>query len=142
MTSSRFARRLAGAAAAALVIGAGALATAPSAAAKANLLAIDKVALHEPGLQVDVTYSCDPGMNHQLVANAAKLGTSAHDESVAAGTIKVGKLVCDYNSHAVRVPLRTAVGSHFAKGDRVKVTVFYFDDEGFSYARQETVAGL
>ncbi|MEV4926150.1 hypothetical protein [Streptomyces roseoverticillatus] len=142
MTSSRFARRLAGATAAALVIGAGALATAPSAAAKANLLAINKVALHEPGLQVDVTYSCDPGMNHQLVANAAKLGTSAHDESVAAGTIKVDKLVCDYNSHVARVPLRAAVGSHFAKGDQVKVTVFYFDDEGFSYARQEAVAGL
>ncbi|WP_424888543.1 hypothetical protein [Streptomyces sp. XH2] len=142
MTSSRFARRLAGATAAALVIGAGALATAPSAAAKANLLTIDKVALDEPGLHVDVTYSCDPGMNHQLVANAAKLGTSAHDEAVAAGTIKVGKLVCDYNSHAARVALRPATGSHFAKGDRVKVTVFYFDDEGFSYARQEAVAGL
>ncbi|MGK5546604.1 hypothetical protein ACSNOH_18015 [Streptomyces sp. URMC 127] len=142
MTSSRFARRLAGAAAAALVIGAGALATAPSAAAKANLLSIGKVALQEPGLQVDVTYSCDPGMNHQLVANAAKLGTSAHDESVAAGTIKNGKLVCDYNSHAARVSLRPAAGSHFAKGDRVKVTVFYFDEDGFSYARQEAVAAL
>ncbi|MEV5377445.1 MULTISPECIES: hypothetical protein [Streptomyces] len=142
MTSSRFARRLAGAAAAALVIGAGALATAPSAAAKANLLAIDKVALHAPGLQVDVTYSCDPGMNHQLVANASKLGTSAHDDSDAAGTIKVDKLVCDYNSHAARVSLRPSAGSHFAKGDQVKVTVFYFDNDGFSYARQEAVAGL
>ncbi|MGW2597792.1 hypothetical protein [Streptomyces klenkii] len=142
MTSSRFARRLAGAAAAALVIGAGALATAPAAAAKANLLAIGKVALHEPGIQVDVTYSCDPGMNHQLVANAAKLSANEHDESVAAGTIKVDKLTCDYASHAARLALRPAVGSHFAKGDRVKVTVFYFDDEGFSYARQETVAAL
>ncbi|MCF3101268.1 hypothetical protein IPZ58_06710 [Streptomyces roseoverticillatus] len=142
MTSSRFARRLAGATAATLVIGAGALATAPSAAAKANLLTINKVALHEPGLQVDVTYSCDTGMNHQLVANAAKLGTSAHDEAVAAGTIKVDKLVCDYNSHTARVTLRPSASSHFAKGDQVKVTVFYFDDEGFSYARQETIAGL
>ncbi|MFE5872695.1 hypothetical protein ACFQ6V_29130 [Streptomyces roseifaciens] len=142
MTSSRFARRLAGTAAAALVIGAGALATAPSAAAKANLLEIGKVALHEPGLQADVTYSCDPGMNHQLVANAVKLGTSGHDESVAAGTIKVDKLTCDYESHAARVSLRPATGSHFAKGDQVKVTVFYFDDEGFSYAHQESVTRL
>ncbi|MFF7725223.1 hypothetical protein [Streptomyces sp. NPDC008001] len=142
MTSSRFARRLAGTAAAALVIGAGALATAPSAAAKANLLSIGRVALQEPGLRADVTYSCDPGMNHQLVANAVKLGSTGHDESIAAGTIKTDKLTCDYDSHAARVTLRPATGAHFAKGDRVKVTVFYFDNDGFSYAHQETVAAL
>ncbi|MER0484841.1 hypothetical protein ABR737_42090 [Streptomyces sp. Edi2] len=52
-------------------------AAAPSAVAKANLLAIDKVALQAPGLQVKVTYACDPGTNHQLVANAAK--QTGHD---------------------------------------------------------------
>ncbi|GGX98122.1 hypothetical protein [Streptomyces hiroshimensis] len=142
MKSSRCGRRLAGTAAAALLIGAGALATAPSAAAKANVLTIGKVALQEPGIQVNVTYSCDPGLNHQLVANAAKIGGTGHDESIAAGTLKAGKLVCDYADHAARVTLRPATGSYFGRGERVKVTVFYFDEDGFSYARQETTAVL
>ncbi|UKY47641.1 hypothetical protein [Streptomyces inhibens] len=142
MKTSRLGRRLAGTAAVTIMVGAGALVAAPSAVAKANLLAIDKVSLHDPGVQVNVTYSCDPGMNHQLVANAAKVNQTGHDESVAAGTIKADKLACDYNSHAAKVTMRPAAGSHFAKGDKVKVTVFYFDNDGFSYARQETVAVL
>lgn len=142
MKSSHLARRLAGTAAATLLVGAGALAAAPSAAAKANLLTIDKVSLHESGLRANVTYSCDPGMNHQLVANATKLNQTGHDESIAAGTIKNAKLTCDYDSHTAQVSLRTAVGSHFAKGDKVQVAVFYFDEDGFSYARQEKVSVL
>ncbi|POX44057.1 hypothetical protein [Streptomyces sp. Ru72] len=141
MQSSTLRRRLAGTAATALLVGAGVLAGAPSAAAKANLLAIDKVSLHAPGLQVKVTYSCDVGMDHQLVANATTL-RGTRDESIAAGTIKKDKLVCDYDSHIAQVALRPAAGSHFEKGDKVKVTVFYFDNDGFSYANQETVAVL
>ncbi|TJZ44570.1 hypothetical protein FCH28_30025 [Streptomyces piniterrae] len=136
--ASALRRRLAGTAAVTILAGAGVLAAAPSAVAKANLLAIDKVSLREPGLQVNVTYSCDTGINHQLVANATKLNPTGHDESTAAGTIKADKLACDYNSHAAKVALRPSAGSHFAKGDKVKVTVFYFDNDGFSYARQET----
>ncbi|MFE1776760.1 hypothetical protein [Streptomyces sp. NPDC059008] len=142
MKSSRLRRRLAGTAAATVLIGAGALAAAPSAVAKANLLTIGKVSLQESGLRANVTYSCDPGMNHQLVANATKVGATGHDESIAAGTIKSAKLTCDYDSHAAQVSLRPAVGSHFAKGDKVKVGVFYFDEDGFSYAHQETVTVL
>ncbi|MEV0373999.1 hypothetical protein AB0I10_30050 [Streptomyces sp. NPDC050636] len=138
MKSSHLRRRLAGTAAVAILAGAGVLAAAPSAVAKANLLAIDKVSLRAPDLQVNVTYSCDRGMNHQLVANATKINQTGSDESVAAGTIKADKLACDYDSHAANVTMRPAVGSHFAKGDKVKVTVFYFDNDGFSYARQET----
>ncbi len=142
MKSSRLGRRLAGTAAATVLVGAGVLAAAPSAVAKANLLTIGKVSLQESGLRANVTYSCDPGMNHQLVANATKLNPAGHDESIAAGTIKSAKLTCDYNSHAAQVSLRPAVGSHFAKGDKVKVAVFYFDEDGFSYARQEKVTVL
>ncbi|MGW1378862.1 hypothetical protein ACWD6P_31980 [Streptomyces sp. NPDC002446] len=142
MKSSRMGRRIAGTAAATILVGAGALAAAPSAAAKANLLAIGKVSLHESGLRADVTYSCDPGLNHQLVANATKVNQTGHDESIAAGTIKSAKLTCDYNSHAAQVSLRAAAGSHFAKGDKVKISVFYFDEDGFSYARQEKIAVL
>ncbi|MGR6974523.1 hypothetical protein ACU639_33815 [Streptomyces cynarae] len=142
MKSSGLRRRLAGTAVTAVMVGAGVLAGAPSAAAKANLLAIDKVSFHAPDLQVKVTYSCDAGMDHELVANATALGRGTHDESIASGTIKKDKLVCDYDSHIAQVTLRPAAGSHFAKGDKVQVAVFYFDTDGFSYARQETVAVL
>ncbi|WP_225101822.1 hypothetical protein [Streptomyces sp. CoH27] len=142
MTSSTLRRRVAGTAATVLLIGAGALATAPSATAKANLLSIDKVSLHTPGLQVKVTYSCDIGMDHELVANATTLNHSPHDQSIAAGTVKKDHLVCDYNDHVALVTLRPAAGSHFDKGDKVKVTVFYFDNDGFRYGDEETVAVL
>ncbi|MEU7058136.1 hypothetical protein [Streptomyces sp. NPDC046197] len=142
MKSSSLRRGLAGAAAAALLAGAGVLATAPSAAAKANLIAIDKVSFHAPSVQVQVTYSCDPGMDHELVANATTLRKNTHLQAIAAGTIKKDKLVCDYNDHVAQITMRTAVGSQFEKGDKVKVTVFYFDNDGFSYANQDTVATL
>ncbi|MEU6772219.1 hypothetical protein [Streptomyces sp. NPDC046759] len=142
MKSTTVRRRLVGSAATALMVGAGVLATAPSAAAKANVLTIDKVSFHEPTVQVDVTYSCDPGMDHELVANAGTLDTGSHREGIAAGTIKKDKLVCDYDNHTAQVNMRTAPGSHFVKGDKVKVTVFYFDNDGFSYARESTVTVL
>ena len=142
MASSRLRRRVAGTAATVLLLGAGALATAPAASAKANLLSIQAVSSHTPGLQVKVTYSCDVGMDHQLVANATTLNHSPHDQSIAAGTIKKDQLVCDYDDHVALVTLRPAAGAHFDKGDKVKVTVFYFDNDGFRYADAETVAVL
>ncbi|MFB7635843.1 hypothetical protein ACFC0M_33495 [Streptomyces sp. NPDC056149] len=140
MQASRIRRRLAGAATVAALVGAGVLATAPMAAAKANLIAIDKVALAAPGLTVDVTYSCDPGMNHQLVANAEEI-TASKAAAHGAGTLKVDKLVCDYADHTAQVKLKTGWGT-FSKGQKVKVTVFYFDDDGFRYADRETTATL
>ncbi|MCE4945819.1 hypothetical protein ACFCXR_09010 [Streptomyces noursei] len=140
MQASRIRRRLAGAATVAALVGAGALATAPTAAAKANLIAVDKVSLDAPGLRVDVTYSCDPGMNHQLVANAEQL-TSSKLAARGAGTLKVDKLVCDYADHTAQVHLRAAAEG-FTEGDTVKVTVFYFDDDGFRYADREVTATL
>ncbi|MGW3205998.1 hypothetical protein [Streptomyces sp. NPDC001135] len=142
MKSTSIRRRLAGTAATALMVGAGVLAAAPMAAAKANVLTIDNVAFHKPNVQVKVTYSCDPGMDHELVANARTLATGSHREGNAAGTIKKDKLVCDADNHIAQVTMRTAQGSYFVKGDKVKVTVFYFDNDGFSYARESTVVVL
>lgn len=142
MTSSRLRRRVAGTAATVLLIGAGALATAPAAAAKANLLSVEKVSLRTPGLQVKVTYSCDVGMDHELVANAKTLDHSSHDQSIAAGTVKKDQLVCDYKDHVALVNLRPAAGSHFDKGDKVEATVFYFDNDGFRYADDVATAVL
>ncbi|MFI1203833.1 hypothetical protein K2224_02335 [Streptomyces sp. BHT-5-2] len=140
MRASRLRHRLAGAATVAALVGAGTLAAAPTAAAKANLIHIDKVALDAPGLKVNVTYSCDPGMHHELVANAEQL-TSSKLATRGAGTVKGDKLVCDYADHVAQVKLKTG-GGGFAKGDEVKVTVFYFDEDGFRYADQETIATL
>jgi len=142
MTSSSLRRRVAGTAATVLLLGAGALATAPAAAAKANLLSIEKVSLRAPGLQVKVTYSCDVGMDHELVANAKTLNHSPHDQSIAAGTIKKDQLVCDYKDHVALVNLRPAAGSHFDKGDKVEATVFYFDNDGFRYGDNVVTAVL
>ncbi|MFA7759226.1 hypothetical protein V5F01_37930 [Streptomyces sp. NRRL B-2790] len=142
MKSTSIRRRLAGTAAAVLVAGAGVLAAAPLAAAKANVLTIDKVSFHKPNVQVKVTYSCDPGLDHELVANARTLGTGTHREGNAAGTIKKDKLVCDADSHTAQVTMRPAQGTSFVKGDKIKVTVFYFDNDGFSYANETAVTVL
>ncbi|MEU9476132.1 hypothetical protein [Streptomyces sp. NPDC048191] len=139
-TSTR--RRLAGTVVAALMAGAGVLAAAPLAEAKANVLSIDGVSFHKPDVQVKVTYSCDPGLDHELVANARTLDTGSHREGNAAGTIKRDKLICDADSHTTQVNMRPATGTYFVKGDKIKVTVFYFDSDGFSYAREATVAVL
>ncbi|MGW8554335.1 hypothetical protein [Streptomyces tubercidicus] len=139
MKSSRLRRRLAGAAAAAVLAGTGVLVGAPAAVAKANILAIDKVSLRESGLQVKVTYSCDVDINHQLVANALKLNGVGHEVSHASGTVKVDKLICDFRDHTALVNLRPAAVSHFAKGDKLEVVVYYFDDDGFTYAQQKKI---
>ncbi|WP_241777463.1 hypothetical protein [Streptomyces sp. CT34] len=132
LKASRIRRGVAGAATVVALAGAGVLATAPMAAAKANLIAIDKVSPDGPGLRVNVTYSCDPGMNHHLVANAEEI-TSSKLTGYGAGTLKVDTLVCDYADQTAQVRLKPAATLGFEKGDRVKVTVFYFDD-GFRYA--------
>ncbi|GAA3074350.1 hypothetical protein [Streptomyces glomeratus] len=134
--------RLAGTALTALVVGAGALATAPSAAAKANELTINSVSLHDANVQVQVTYSCDPGLGQELVANATTLDSDSPDGGAAAGIVKNDKLVCDYSNHIANVTLHTAYGTHFAKGDKVKVAVYYFDNDGYVSANQTTVSVL
>ncbi|MGV4983257.1 hypothetical protein ACVB8X_01695 [Streptomyces sp. NRAIS4] len=142
MKSTSTRRRLAGTAVTALMVGAGVLAAAPTATAKANMLTIDKVSFHKPNVQVKVTYSCDPGLDHELVANARTLDTGSHREGNAAGTIKKNKLVCDFRNHTTQVNMRLAQGTYFVKGDKIEVSVFYFDNDGFSYAREATVAVL
>ncbi|WEO99749.1 hypothetical protein A6P39_040070 [Streptomyces sp. FXJ1.172] len=142
MKSTNAWRRLAGTAVTAVMVGVGVLATAPSAAAKANLLTIDKVSFRDPNIQVKVTYSCDPGLDHELVANGTTLSTGTHREGIAAGTVKKDKLICDDGSHVAQVTMRPATGMNFVKGDKVKVTVFYFDNDGFSYANETTVVVL
>lgn len=142
MKSTSTRRRLAGTAVTALMVGAGVLAAAPLAAAKANVLTIDKVSFQKPNVKVKVTYSCDPGLDHELVANARTLDTGSHREGIAAGTIKKDKLICDADNHTTQVNMRPAQGTYFVKGDKVKVTVFYFDNDGFSYANESSVTVL
>ncbi|WP_171167808.1 hypothetical protein [Streptomyces sp. I05A-00742] len=143
MKTSPTVRRLAGTGAAVLLLGAGALATAPSAAAKNYSLAIDKVALKAPGVLVDITYSCDEGSVNWVVANADELPDQGHNETNAAGILKTDKLVCDYNTHTARMYLTTGGVGAFEKGDKVKVSLHYFDpNDGFSGVRKEKTAVL
>ncbi|MFI1971231.1 hypothetical protein BLA24_32745 [Streptomyces cinnamoneus] len=141
MNASRVRRRLAGATAATLMAGVGALAAASPAAAKANLLAVDKVSLVGENVQVDVTYSCDPGESYQLVANALTQ-RDTHFQARAATLVKPAKLTCDYNSRTLHLTLKNELSAHFAKGDQVKVKVFYLDPDGFDYANEETATVL
>ncbi|MFJ3233588.1 hypothetical protein [Streptomyces sp. NPDC086787] len=123
-------RRIAGTALAAVAIAAGTLAAAPSAAAKANGLAIDKVSFTEPNVQVKLTYSCDPGLGQELVAQATTLDADRTDGGTAMGVIRESKLVCDYKDHNAKVTLRPAYGTHFAKGDKVRVALYLSADDG------------
>lgn len=143
MTSSRFGRRAAGAAAAVVLAGAAALTSASPAAAKGYDLAFDSGSLTgQNALAAKVAYSCDEHNDNALVVNATKLNVTGHDESNAAGLIKADKLTCDYTRHSTTVTLRTQTGSRFAKGDRVKFTVFYFDGDGFISFKQDKVVTL
>ncbi|WP_372409557.1 hypothetical protein [Streptomyces luteireticuli] len=127
MKVSRIGRRVAGSAAAALMIGATALAVAPTASAKAYSLSAGKVALKKPGVEVDVTYSCDAGSKDWLVAGAVNVN---HPWGVEGSVIVKGdKLVCDYETHKMKVFVPPIVDQQFNKGDKVEVTLVYFDSE-------------
>ncbi|MGW2642033.1 hypothetical protein [Streptomyces sp. NPDC001348] len=132
MKSINLRRRLAGAAVTALVAGVGCLAAAPSAAAKGNGITIDTVSLHKSDVQVRVTYSCDPALGQELLANATALGSDSPSAGIAAGIVKKDNVICDYANHTATVTLHTAAGTHFAKGDKVKVAVFVGSDESVS----------
>ncbi|MCW7940559.1 hypothetical protein AAW14_00360 [Streptomyces hygroscopicus] len=142
MKSTSVRRRLAGSVVTALVVGAGVLVTAHSAAAKANEVAVGTVSFHKPDVQVQVIYSCDPGLGQELVANATAIDSMSPDAGSAAGVIKKDRLVCDYGNHTATVTLHTASGTHFAKGDKVKVAVFYFGKDGSVLADQTAAAVL
>ena len=120
---------------------AGAVATAPTAAAKANLLDIAKVSLDTPGLQLDLKYSCDTGVDLQMVGYASKVTASAAGKRNATGTIEASTVTCDFVTRTVHMKLRPA-GSGFVKGDKVKVTVFYWDENGAFGTQEETATAV
>ncbi|MFH8594748.1 hypothetical protein [Streptomyces rimosus] len=141
MKSTRLKTRIAGTAAAVAVLGGASLAMAPGAAAKANLISIERAQLRGDALSVTVKYSCDTGLKWQLVSKMTKVGKGA--TSVATGAVSADKIICDYRDHFLEVALQPSVGSHFVKGDEVKVTAGYLevDQEGDS-AWAETAAKL
>ncbi|MFG2636753.1 hypothetical protein ACGFX8_23245 [Streptomyces sp. NPDC048362] len=142
MKTTNLRRRLAGTAVTALVAGAGILATAPSAAAKANQITIDSVSLSGQAVQVRLTYSCDPGLGQQLVAGATALDSHSTNPGSAAAIVTSDKLVCDYADHKAVVTLHNAHDTHFARKDTVKIAVFTFDKDGDKTADGTAVAVL
>ncbi|MFD8390884.1 hypothetical protein ACFV2N_17180 [Streptomyces sp. NPDC059680] len=141
MKASRVRRGVAGAATVAALAVAGTLATAPTAAAKANLLDITKVSLDKPGLQLDIKYSCDTGVDLQIAGYASKVTASAGEKRNATGTIEASKVTCDFVSRTVQMKLRP-VGNGFVAGDKVKVTVFYWDENGSFRTQEETATAV
>ncbi|MFH8403695.1 hypothetical protein ACH4FX_02825 [Streptomyces sp. NPDC018019] len=125
MKSTRLKARLAGTAAAVAVLGGAALATAPTAAAKANLISIERAQLRGGELSMTVKYSCDTGLSWRLVGKMTKVDQGKDPKSVAAGEVAADKIICDYSDRILKVKLRPAKGSHFVKGDEVRVTANY-----------------
>ncbi|WP_030666574.1 hypothetical protein [Streptomyces rimosus] len=125
MKSTRLKTRIAGTAAAVAVLGGASLAMAPGAAAKANLISIERAQLRGGALSVTVKYSCDTGLQWQLVTKMTKLEKGKDTKSVATGAVAADKIICDYNDRVLTVKLRPTKGSHFVKGDQVKVTANY-----------------
>lgn len=111
------------------MIGAAALAAAPTAAAKSYSLDVDNVTLKKPGVLVDVNYTCDDGDVNWLIVNVTELGKSSGG---AFGGASVNKVTCDHESHKARVYVDPVKGQ-FAKGSKVRATVSYFStDSGLS----------
>lgn len=137
MKASRVRRGVAVAASVAALAVVGTVATASTAAAKADLLNITKVSLDKPGLKLDIKYSCDTGVDLQIAGYASKVTESAAAKRNATGAIDASKVTCDFVSRTVQMKLRPA-GNGFVEGDKVKVTVFYWDENGSFHTQEET----
>ncbi|MFI9045967.1 hypothetical protein [Streptomyces sp. NPDC053427] len=146
MKSSRVGRRVAGTAVTALMLTAGAVAMASPAAAKANSIALGKVALdtrQASVIKADVTYSCDPGSDVHVAATVTKLDKAdGKHPSIATGTLPNSKLVCDADKHVARLTLRPKPHSSFRKGDDVKAAAAIVTPAGAHYADAEKAATL
>ncbi|WP_030021654.1 hypothetical protein [Streptomyces monomycini] len=142
MKSTRLKARLAGTAATVAVLGGAALATAPAAAAKANVISIDRVTLDGQQLSVHLGYSCDTGYTWGLTGKAVTTDGPAGPASSATGTVAVGALTCDYRSRALKLDLTPAAGAHFAAGDDVKVTVAFTEENGPGLEGEEIITTL
>ncbi|GCD45341.1 hypothetical protein [Streptomyces paromomycinus] len=139
MQSTRLKARLAGTAATVAVLGGAALATAPAAAAKANVISIDQVTLDGQRLSVHLGYSCDTGYTWGLSGKAVKTDGPA---ASASGTVAGGDLTCDYRSRSLKLDLTQAAGAHFAAGDEVKVTVDFTEENGPGLEGEEIITTL
>ncbi|MEU1767881.1 hypothetical protein [Streptomyces rimosus] len=135
MKSTRLKTRIAGTAAAVAVLGGASLAMAPGAAAKANLISIERAQLRGDALSMIVKYSCDTGLKWQLVGKMTKVDQEEDATSLATATIPADKIICDYQDRVLKLKLKPTLGSHFVKGDEVQVTANYVapgeqDDNG------------
>ncbi|WP_206507436.1 hypothetical protein [Streptomyces chrestomyceticus] len=142
MQSTRLKARLAGTAATVAVLGGAALATAPAAAAKANVISIDQVTYDGQRLSVHLGYSCDTGYTWGLSGKAVTTDGQAGPASSAAGTVAIGDLTCDYRTRALKLDLTQAAGAHFAAGDQVKVTVDFTEENGPGLEGEEIITTL
>ncbi|MEU4213394.1 hypothetical protein AB0F13_26005 [Streptomyces sp. NPDC026206] len=134
--------RLTGAAVAALVVTAGAVAVASPAAAKSHNVVIDKVTLGTPGptpVEADLTYTCDTGSGLDLQVTVTGPARTGSAPAVAAATVLNKDLTCDYTPHTTHLKLRSLTGKAFAKGDRVWVSAGYPLKDGAILGSEKSV---
>ncbi|MFJ9618447.1 hypothetical protein [Streptomyces noursei] len=146
MKPARPVRRVAGTAATALLLAAGAVgALASPAVAKANSIAVGKVALgagRPAVVTAELAYSCDPGSDVHLAATATGRPAKGHRPAVATGTLANKKLVCDARVHRARLVLHPQHGATFHKKDRVTVAAAVVTPRGAHYADASRTATL
>ncbi|MEU9117032.1 hypothetical protein AB0D04_36075 [Streptomyces sp. NPDC048483] len=139
MKSARSSCRVTGTAVATVILAAGTLgALASPAVAKANSMAVGKVALdtkHASVIKAEIIYSCDPGSDVHVATTAKSLHPAeGHRPSVATATLANKKLVCDADRHRARLTLRPKPDSVFRKGTKVRVAAAIVTPHGDHYA--------
>ncbi|MFE7664078.1 hypothetical protein [Streptomyces celluloflavus] len=146
MLSSRLTHRVTGTAIATLMLTAGAVAIASPAAAKANTMTVDRIALdtrNAPVIKAYLTYSCDPGSDVHVTTTATNLDTpDGSTPSIATTTLPNDKLICDAARHVERLTLSPQPGAVFQQGDDVKVVATIVNPAGVEYAQDEKIATL
>ncbi|WP_411139572.1 hypothetical protein [Streptomyces sp. x-80] len=146
MLSSRLTHRVTGTAMATLMLTAGAVAIASPAAAKANSMTLDRIALdtrNAPVIKAYLTYSCDPGSDVHVTTTATNLDTpDGSQPSIATTTLPNDKLICDAGRHVERLVLSPRPGAVFHQGDDVKAVASIVNPAGDEYAHDEKIATL
>ncbi|MER6130380.1 hypothetical protein ABT173_49195 [Streptomyces sp. NPDC001795] len=98
---------------------------------------------HQPRvIVVEVSYSCDPGAHISLRSQITRPKTHRGGRpATATGGVRNG-LTCDAATHVTRLTTHATPGSHFAKGNTVKVVVESVGTDGRGLADAEKYVRL
>ncbi|MEU7060250.1 hypothetical protein [Streptomyces sp. NPDC046197] len=152
MRIARAGRRASATAVTALVVCAGAVATAAPAVARDgstifgedNTVAIGAVTMvSTSAIAVNVTYSCEPKDDPSLGVVWRLADERDKDIDAPRGVASPVPITCDRQKHTIKLNVPALIHSlPLAKGDPVRVTASVNNGEGVPYARWEKVAAL